>query len=611
MSLKPNSGTSRRPSASRSRLSKRGSDSERLSEAVEFIIAKLPSASIDKKKDIVSQLHDGVTLCNLFNTCVSEQVKLKHVSEKPLYFQAMDNLNNFISGCMRIGPRQRSKSFAVSILTVSNAGIEDRLLFTPLDIVQNRHDSAFHVVAAVLALKDWVASKTASTAEHSTLAGPALVPNMQFVRAEPHTELPDPAHEVKMAATPLSRLPIPASFSPIISRMRRIHDDGTTGSTGSRVSETDDDWETDPNWENQSMSAIITKTPPEAEPDQASTAFGTRRGKCLELNCSCGTYHGAIAGGGGPCQNCGHFPSVHHDLGVDAFSALQVEIPGFLIHHDTLRYEFVIGEGSFGQVFKGLLWGKEVAIKKLKFDSSWQSRRQRQDFVKEIKMMASLRHPNVILWMGVCLDPPAIITELLERGSLSDVLHIRAECLNWNQRLSLSMDMCLGVNYLHNLGIVHQDLKSSNLLIDRHYNLKVGDFGLSHFVRNAIAAGKEDSMLYDGAGGTAAYMAPELLRSGQRVGTFKSDVYSVGIILWEIAAQRKPFDGREDTLSMLYHVDENLERPRLEVISGSPRGLVELIQDCWAPSPENRPGMEQVISRLRDTQLTLGSSQIE
>lgn len=187
--------------------------------------------------------------------------------------------------------------------------------------------------------------------------------------------------------------------------------------------------------------------------------------------------------------------------------------------------------------------------------------------------------------------------------SLSDLLHIRKEGtpdLAWPLRLKLAMDICLGVNYLHNLGIVHQDLKSSNMLVDKHYNLKVGDFGLSHFVRKTLSeSAEQDDPLFTGGGGTVAYMAPELLRSGDRIGTFKSDVYSVGIILWEIASQTRPFGGRDDTVSMLYHVDENRERPLWALDMAAPEGYQRLVEDCWAASPDERPLMETVITQLR------------
>jgi serine/threonine protein kinase len=124
---------------------------------------------------------------------------------------------------------------------------------------------------------------------------------------------------------------------------------------------------------------------------------------------------------GGPCQNCGHYPAKHEEVGRDESREISREIAAFLIKPEMLEYHFKIGEGSFGEgmqqqsasfssskwheanrgfftVFKGALWGKDIAIKKVK--GLKLNPHQRLEFLKEIKIMASLRHPNVILWIG-------------------------------------------------------------------------------------------------------------------------------------------------------------------------------------------------------------------
>ena len=100
-------------------------------------------------------------------------------------------------------------------------------------------------------------------------------------------------------------------------------------------------------------------------------------------------------------------------------------------------------------------------------------------------MMAAMRHPNVVLYLGVCLDPPCVVTEYCARGSLNDVLKRAlynakyAEQLDWRVRLSMALDAAKGMNYLHTSDppVIHRDLKSPNLLVDKHWRVKVGISG--------------------------------------------------------------------------------------------------------------------------------------
>ena len=102
-------------------------------------------------------------------------------------------------------------------------------------------------------------------------------------------------------------------------------------------------------------------------------------------------------------------------------------------------------------------------------------------------MMAAMRHPNVVLYLGVCLDPPCVVTEYCARGSLNDVLKRAlynakyAEQLDWRVRLSMALDAAKGMNYLHTSDppVIHRDLKSPNLLVDKHWRVKVRGTGHS------------------------------------------------------------------------------------------------------------------------------------
>ncbi|PNX74450.1 serine/threonine-protein kinase CTR1-like protein, partial [Trifolium pratense] len=161
-----------------------------------------------------------------------------------------------------------------------------------------------------------------------------------------------------------------------------------------------------------------------------------------------------------------------------------------------------------------------------------------KEFMREVAIMKHLRHPNIVLLMGAVTQPPnlSIVTEYLSRGSLYRLLHRPGakEVLDERRRLSMAYDVAKGMNYLHkrNPPIVHRDLKSPNLLVDKKYTVKVCDFGLSRLKANTFLSSKS-------AAGTPESMAPEVLRD--EPSNEKSDIYSFGVIMWELATLQQPW----------------------------------------------------------------------
>ncbi|RZC31183.1 RGS domain-containing serine/threonine-protein kinase A isoform X2 [Glycine soja] len=151
------------------------------------------------------------------------------------------------------------------------------------------------------------------------------------------------------------------------------------------------------------------------------------------------------------------------------------------IHWEHLQLREEIGQGSCAVVYHGIWNGSDVAVK-VYFGNEY-TEETLQDYRKEIDIMKRLRHPNVLLFMGAVYSQErlAIVTELLPRGSLFKNLHRNNQTLDIRRRLRMALDVARGMNYLHhrNPPIVHRDLKSSNLLVDKNWTVKVGDFGLS------------------------------------------------------------------------------------------------------------------------------------
>ncbi|CAN4094971.1 unnamed protein product [Withania somnifera] len=266
---------------------------------------------------------------------------------------------------------------------------------------------------------------------------------------------------------------------------------------------------------------------------------------------------------------------------------------------DCLDYEILwedltigeqIGEGSCGTVYHGLWYGSDVAVKV--FTKQEYSDEVIYSFKQEISLMKRLRHPNILLFMGAVTSPQrlCIVTEFLPRGSLFRLLQRNASKLEWRRRILMALDVARGMNYLHHLTppIVHRDLKSSNLLVDKNWTVKVGDFGLSRLKHETYLATKTGK-------GTPQWMAPEVLRN--EPSDEKSDVYSFGVILWELATEKIPWDNL-NTMQVIVAV--GFMDQRLDIPKDVHPQLASIIESCWLSDPQCRPSFQELVEKLKD-----------
>ncbi|OVA11719.1 Protein kinase domain [Macleaya cordata] len=248
-----------------------------------------------------------------------------------------------------------------------------------------------------------------------------------------------------------------------------------------------------------------------------------------------------------------------------------------------------IGIGSYGEVYHADWNGTEVAVKKF-FEQDFSGDALEQ-LRCEVRIMLRLRHPNVVLFMGAVTRPPnlSILTEFLPRGSLCKLLHRPNIQLDEKRRLRMALDVAKGMNYLHTSHptIVHRDLKSPNLLVDKNWVVKVCDFGLSRLKHNTFLSSKSMA-------GTPEWMAPEVLRN--EPSNEKCDVYSFGVILWELATLRMPWSGM-NPMQVVGAV--GFQNRRLEIPEEVEPMVASIIRDCWQSDPDLRPSFSQLMSLLK------------
>eukprot|EP00249_Psilotum_nudum_P023813 c28991_g1_i1 orf=309-3122(-) len=272
---------------------------------------------------------------------------------------------------------------------------------------------------------------------------------------------------------------------------------------------------------------------------------------------------------------------------------LSLASDGLEIPWEDLTLKERIGAGSFGTVHRADWHGSDVAVKILVGQDFCEERLQ--EFMREVEMMKRVRHRNVVLFMGAVTKPPnfAIVTEYLPRGSLFRLLHRAGarDMLDEKRQIRIALDVAKGMNYLHQRSppIVHRDLKSPNLLVDSTWVVKVCDFGLSRF--------KANKFLSQSAAGTHEWMAPEVLRD--EPSNEKCDVYSFGVILWELVTLQRPWSG-------LSHAEVvgavGFQNRRLQIPKDVNPKIAAIIELCWASDPRQRPSFASIMESLKSLQ---------
>ncbi|XP_058747330.1 uncharacterized protein LOC131620314 [Vicia villosa] len=271
-----------------------------------------------------------------------------------------------------------------------------------------------------------------------------------------------------------------------------------------------------------------------------------------------------------------------------------------VIKNEDLEELKELGSGTFGTVYHGKWRGTDVAIKRIKKSCftgrSSEQERLTTEFWQEADILSKLHHPNVVAFYGVVQDGPggtmATVTEFMVDGSLRHVLLRKDRHLDRRKRLIIAMDAAFGMEYLHSKNIVHFDLKCDNLLVNLKDPLrpicKVGDFGLSKIKRNTLVTG--------GVRGTLPWMAPELLNGSSSKVSEKVDVFSFGIVLWEILTGEEPYANMHYG-AIIGGIVNNTLRPTIP--SHCDLEWRTLMEQCWTPNPVVRPSFTEIASRLR------------
>ena len=301
----------------------------------------------------------------------------------------------------------------------------------------------------------------------------------------------------------------------------------------------------------------------------------------------------------------------------------------------------LIGEGSFGSVFRGTYVRQGaaerevVAFKQIKLHGAVITPQVEKALEREVVTMLSVRHENLVRLFGVCDDKNAVdmkgqalglclCLELCERGSLKDVMMqtlsadreamagqaaapedamslgmIEASEFFWDRRIRIASGMARGMAELYTPNpnvIEHRDLKSMNVLLTRDWTPKISDFGLAKHRTESKSSHSARG------GGTFRWQAPETYDNNF---SEKADVYSFAVTMWELLTRETPFDDMLDTAIMMA-VAVRQERPSTTMIeAGCPEELRSVMEECWAQDPAARPCFADVVKKLETIEQSL------
>ncbi|MDQ2994431.1 MAG: Sel1-like repeat-containing protein kinase family protein [Pseudomonadota bacterium] len=273
-----------------------------------------------------------------------------------------------------------------------------------------------------------------------------------------------------------------------------------------------------------------------------------------------------------------------------------------VIPQGELQRHEMLGRGGFGEVYRGT-WLREraspvvVAIKILPTEHTKDS--DLTDFTNEALMHKKLSHSNIVQMFGVTTTYPlSMVMEYMPNGSLRDFLKSTPRTtLTWNRRIVLGQNIASGIVYLHTLiqPVIHGDLKSPNICLDKNFVAKITDFGLSK-IRLATATQTSLHTQSNGIAGSFCWMAPELFMPGSK-NTFATDIYAYGWILSELAKHQEPYEtDRVKGDDMI--IDFILDGKRTTLPPGTPTDFQLLVMDCWDGNSKKRPAATEALRRL-------------
>jgi len=262
-----------------------------------------------------------------------------------------------------------------------------------------------------------------------------------------------------------------------------------------------------------------------------------------------------------------------------------------------------LDSGSFGKIYKTTYDGVDVAVKQISNKGESTITAKMRELLLELRVLVRIRHPNVVTFWGTATEFPAsensevkpyigLVFELCDTGSLHNALFEKKMKLSLAQRCKIAYQCSLGLMYLHSKRVIHRDINPRNILLSKSLDAKIADFGCAR-----VLPSNQKSLKTTTISGSPAYMAPEQLLGKEL--TESVDTWGLGVMLWEIMMNQKPWEGRFADFNALKNAivtGQKLEIPRS---TSFPATYVNMIKLCMSFKSSERPQMSFVEHELQ------------
>lgn len=268
---------------------------------------------------------------------------------------------------------------------------------------------------------------------------------------------------------------------------------------------------------------------------------------------------------------------------------------------DELKMGEKLGTGHFGTVYSGY-WHGDVAIKVLNMDYLGDEK-MLENFKSEVSTFRKTRHDNLVLFMGACMKPPrlAIVTSMVHGITLYKYIHLRRDKFSMGKTTIIAQQISQGMGYLHAKGIVHKDLRTKNIFLEKE-RVIITDFGLFSVTKLCFKNRTQDGLIIPP--GWLCYLAPEIMRNlrvhikpdDEHLPFSKaSDVYAFGTVWYELLCGEWPFT-TQDPEAVIWQVGKGM-KPSLANLEAS-RDVKDILMQCWAYAGSRRPDFTSLLKTL-------------
>ncbi|KFO31128.1 ankyrin repeat and protein kinase domain-containing protein 1 isoform X3 [Fukomys damarensis] len=249
-----------------------------------------------------------------------------------------------------------------------------------------------------------------------------------------------------------------------------------------------------------------------------------------------------------------------------------------------------VASGGFSQVFQARhkRWRTQYAIKCSLSPQQDATSSDVNSLIEEATKMEKIKFQYIVSIYGVCMQPLGIVMEFMANGSLEKMLPTHN--LSWQLKFRIIHETSLAMNFLHSIKppLLHLDLKPGNILLDNNMHVKISDFGLSKWMEQST---RMQYIERSALRGTLSYIPPEVFLESNKAPGPNYDVYSFGIVIWELLTQKKPYTGL-NMMTIIIQVAAGM-RPSLQPVSeewpGEAQQMVDLMRRCWDQDPKKRP----------------------